>query len=386
MKNTSLEISTLFEKFGDQLTGLLPNQHKVAQSIKNCRTSVLGGHQLKCNHCEFEKNAYNSCRNRHCPKCQFLTQVKWVEKRKEDLLPCQYFHIVFTIPSELRALFLRNKEICYNILFKTSSDTLKEVARNKQNLGAEIGMIGVLHTWAQNLVDHPHIHYVVPGGGLNKDKNKWIKCSRDYFLSVKILSKVFKAKMLEALREAYDKRELKFIGQIEDLSSYTVFNEFLITIGSKSWVVYSKKPFAGPEQVLNYLGKYTHRIAISNYRLVKLEGEKVYFKVRDNINKGESKILCLHVKEFLRRFLMHVLPKGFVRLRHFGLLGNRYKREKIALIKFLEKIKDSLPFQSAMSWQEALKDITGLELNDCPKCSSGELVPIIYLDGIFSSS
>jgi hypothetical protein len=181
MENPSIEIATLFEKFGHQLTGLLPNQHKVAQSIKNCRTSVLGGHQLKCNHCEFEKNAYNSCRNRHCPKCQFLTQVKWVEKRKEDLLPCQYFHVVFTIPSELRALFLRNKEICYNILFKTSSETLKEVARNKQNLGAEIGMIGVLHTWAQNLVDHPHIHYVVPGGGLNKNKNKWIKCNKDYF-------------------------------------------------------------------------------------------------------------------------------------------------------------------------------------------------------------
>jgi hypothetical protein len=386
MENPSLEISTLFEKFGHQLTGLLPNQHKVAQSITNCRTSVLGGHQLTCNHCEFQKNAYNSCRNRHCPKCQFLTQVKWVEKRKEDLLPCQYFHIVFTIPSELRALFLRNKEICYNILFKTSSETLKEVARNKQNLGAEIGMIGVLHTWAQNLIDHPHIHFVVPGGGLTKDKNKWIKCKPDYFLSVKILSKVFKAKMLEALREAYDKGEFKFIGKIENLSSYAIFNELLVTIGSKSWVVYSKKPFAGPEQVLNYLGKYTHRIAISNYRLIKLEGEKVYFKVRDNANKGESKILCLNVKEFLRRFLMHVLPKVFVRLRHFGLLGNRYRREKKALIKFLEKIKESLPFQSEMSWQEVLKDITGLGINDCPKCRSGELVPSIYLDDIFSSS
>jgi hypothetical protein len=205
-------------------------------------------------------------------------------------------------------------------------------------------------------------------------------------LSVKVLSKVFKAKILEALRDAYENGEFNFIGQIEHLSSYSIFNEFLISIASKNWVVYSKKPFAGPEQVLNYLGKYTHRIAISNYRLIKLEGEKVYFKVRDNSKAGESKIACLHVKEFLRRFLLHVLPKGFVRLRHFGILGNRYRREKIALIRLLEKIKESLPFQSEVTWQEVLKDITGLGINDCPKCISGELVPSIYLDDIFSSS
>jgi hypothetical protein len=373
MKMPELEIADVFHQFEDQLKGLLPNQHKVVQAIKNCRTKVLGEHKIECDGCDYQKISYNSCSNRHCPKCGFLTKVKWVEKRKADLLPCQYFHVVFTIPSDLRELFLRNKEICYKLLFKTTSETLKEVAQNPKNLGAEIGFTGVLHTWGQNLVDHPHIHYIIPGGGLNKKKTKWIACPKDYFLPVKILSKVFRGKLLNGLRKIYDRDEFKLIGRIEYLSSSVMFDELLLKLAAKNWCVYSKKPFAGPEQVVEYLGQYTHRIAISNYRLVKIENEKVFFKVRDNENQGKSKIISLHVKEFMRRFLLHVLPSGFMRMRHFGFLGNRYRKENIALIRKIKNIVEKLVTTIDQSWQDLLKSVTGIDVNKCPDCVNGKL-------------
>ena len=295
----SLEVADVFRQFGHLMGKMSIEQHKVVQDIKNCRTEMLGGHLLECDNCNHQKNAFNSCRNRHCPKCQFLARVKWIEKRVEDLLPCQYFHVVFTIPAELRSLFVMNKKIAYNTLFKAASETLKEVAENPKNLGAEIGFIGVLHTWSQELIDHPHVHFIVPGGGLNKDKTKWIACKNNYFLPVKVLSEVFRGKILSKLETAFDKEDLSFVGDIEYLQAPANFKGLLESCSYKEWAVYAKEPFAGPKQVINYLGGYTHRIAISNYRLIKIEDERVYFKCRDRKNPEKKKVISLHVIEFM---------------------------------------------------------------------------------------
>jgi len=386
MKKPNLEIADIFHKFG-HLLGNLPKDHKkVVQDILNCRTSVLGGHKLKCGNCDLEKNSYNSCRSRHCPKCQFLTKAKWIEKRSQDLLPCQYFHVVFTIWSELRPLFLRNKKVCYNLLFKAASETLKEVAENPKNLGAEIGFIGVLHTWSQSLINHYHIHFIVPGGGLNKEQTKWIPCRKDYFLPIKKLSAVFKGKMLNYLRKAYDKGEFEFSGKLEHFNSNNVFSSFLADLAKKDPVIYAKKPFSGPEQVINYLGQYTHRIAISNYRLIKIEGEKVHFKCRDREDPSKSKVLILNVREFMRRFLLHVLPKGYMRIRHFGILGNRLRKQKIEIIRKLNGILEFIQEGLQKSWEELLEKFTGIDIKKCPSCKIGRLYEFAEMKGILNTS
>lgn len=369
-----IEMADLFRRFGHEL-GALPFSHqKAIRDITSCRTSVLGGHLVQCDQCEYEKNSYNSCRNRHCPKCQFLTQLRWIDKRTKDLLPCQYFHVVFTIPSELNPLILRNKEVGYNILFRAASDTLKDVAQNPKRLGAEIGFIGVLHTWAQNLNDHPHIHFIVPAGGLNKKKTKWVHCKKNYFLSVRVLSKVFRGKMLEKIEEAFHDGKLKFMGKIEHMKHFPNFKELLITAASKEWVVYAKEPFNGPKQVISYLGQYTHRIAISNYRLVKLDGDKIHFKVRDKENPKKKKIMILDVRVFLRRFLLHVLPKGYVRIRHFGLLGSRLKKQNIKIARAIQGIAEILERELPLDWKQLLKAVTGLDPDQCPQCKLGTLI------------
>jgi len=380
-----LEVADIFNKYSHYLENL-PREHwKAIQAIKNCRTSVLGGNKLKCNHCEYEKVSYNSCRNRHCPKCQFTAKQKWIENRMDELLPCQYFHVVFTLPAELKPLMLRNKKASYDILFKAASQTLKEVALNPKNLGAEIGCIGVLHTWGQNLTDHPHIHFIVPGGGLKK-KKKWVSCKENYLLPVQVLSKVFRGKILDFFEKAYKEDELKLMGKIEYLKSPQSFKNLLIQCAAKDFVVYSKKPFAGPEQVIKYLGGYTHRIAISNYRLVKLENEVVSFKVRDKNNPGKSKVMKLHVGEFMRRFLLHVLPKGYVRIRHFGLLGSRLKKVKIALIRKLNGITNKVKKRLEESWQSILNKVMDVDVDQCPKCSEGKLVEARTIFGLFNTA
>ena len=368
-----IELADLFLRFGHEL-GELPYSHeKVIRNITSCRTRKLGGHSVRCNHCEFKKNSYNSCRNRHCPKCQFLPQLRWIEKRTKELLPCQYFHVVFTIPSELNPIILRNKEIGYDLLFRAAAETLKTVAENPKRLGAEIGFIGVLHTWAQNLLDHPHIHFIVPAGGLNKKKTKWKHCKKNYFLPVRVLSEVFRGKMLEKIEEAFNSDKFKFMGKIEHLKHFPNFKELLVTAASKEWVVYAKEPFNGPKQVINYLGQYTHRIAISNYRLVELHGDKIYFKVRDRENPKKRKIMVLDVREFLRRFLMHVLPKGYVRIRHFGLLGSRLKKENIKIVRAIQQIAEIIEGFTP-DWKQLLKSFTGLDPDQCPQCKIGTLV------------
>jgi hypothetical protein len=279
---------------------------------------------------------------------------------------------VFTIPSELNPLILRNKNVGFDILFRAASETLKHVAQNPEQLGAEIGFIGVLHTWAQNLVFHPHIHFIVPAGGLNQKKTKWVPCRRDFFLSVRVLSKVFRGKMLEKIEEAFHRGEFQFPG-IEYLKHFPSFKELLITSATKQWVVYAKEPFNGPKQVINYLGQYTHRIAISNYRLVKLDGDKIHFKVRDKENPKKKKIVVMDVRKFLRRFLLHVLPKGYVRIRHFGLLGSRLKKLNIATVRAIQGIV-SLVEELHLDWKELLRQATGLDPDRCPRCTLGTLI------------
>jgi hypothetical protein len=368
-----LEVADVFNKFGHLLGSLPRDQIKVIKDIKSCRTAALGGHMMKCDACEHEKNIYNSCRSRHCPKCQFLGQTKWIDRRKDDLLPCQYFHVIFTAPEELRPLILRNKKVAYDILFKAASQTLKEIAADPVHLGAEIGCIGILHTWSQVLLDHAHIHFIVPGGGLNKNMTNWLKCRKDYLAPVEILSSVFKGKLLEFFRDAFDEGQLKFMGKIEHLCSFPIFQDLLSTCASKDFVVFSKESFAGPEQVIKYLGQYTHRIAISNFRLVKLEGENVFFKYRNRKDATKKKVMSLHVKEFMRRFLLHVLPKGYVRIRHFGLLGSRFKKIKLSIIRRIKGVKEKIKKKLKENWKVVLKEATGINVDTCPKCKKGTL-------------
>jgi len=369
------------------LLGPLPApSRKVVRDILNCRTSALGGHIQKCDSCDFEKNSYNSCRNRHCPKCQFMARSRWVENRVEDLLPCQYFHVVFTLPSELRPLVRGNKRHSYDILFKAASQTLKEVALNPKHLGAEIGCIGVLHTWGQNLMDHPHLHFIVPGGGLSLDKSKWLTCKRDYLLPIRVLSKVFRGKILSSFEQAFHKGKLGFYGELEDLAHPVNFNDLMIRCASKEFVVYAKEPFAGPQQVIDYLGDYTHRIAISNYRLVGLEGENVVFKVRDKQNPAKKKLMRLHVREFMRRFLLHVLPKGFVRIRHYGFLGSRSKNEKISIIRLIQGVVEKVKAAVKETWEQTLLRLTGLDAKLCPECQKGTMLDYHPLKLLLNSS
>jgi hypothetical protein len=281
--------------------------------------------------------------------------------------------VVFTIPASLNPLILRNKRKCYDILFKASSETLKEVGSNPKNLGASLGFVGVLHTWGQNLMDHPHIHYIVPGGGLSSDKEKWISCKQNYLLPVKILTKVFRGKFLSMLEKSFKEDELKFSGKLKDLQDRSEFRSLLVEASKKNWVVYSKEPFAGAEQVINYLGQYTHRIAISNHRLIKLENGNVHFKYRDYADGNNSKVMVLKAEEFLRRFLMHVLPKAYVRIRHFGLFSNRFKQRNLELCRNFLKVKKVEVKKLEISWQKIINTLTGVDFETCPRCKTGQI-------------
>ncbi len=369
---SSIELAEIFKKHR-HLLNYLPKQHyKAVNAIVNCRTSALGGHQISCKSCDYKKQAFNSCRNRHCPKCQFTGKNNWVEKRTDDLLPCPYFHVVFTIPGELRPLFLQNKKICYDFLFESAKETLKEVSETQYKNAGDLGFIGVLHTWSQTLIDHPHVHFIVPGGFLSKDKRLWIKAKEDYLLPVKVLSQVFRAKLLEKLEFAHSKKELKFYGDLKILERPGFFRDLMIECTSKPFVVDSRKPFSGPKAVIRYLSQYTHRIAISNYRILKLEDDQVYFKYRDPKDPTKKKIMKLHVFEFMRRFLLHILPSGFMRIRHYGILGSRSKAKNIVQIRKLCNVKH-LTQKLEKTWKEILKKVTGVDPDICPNCKTKTL-------------
>jgi hypothetical protein len=310
-----------------------PLQRKTLHDIGACRTAALGGHVEECDHCAHRTIAYNSCRNRHCPKCQSSARDRWLEERAGELLPVPYCHVVFTIPQQLAPLTLQNQRVCYSLLFRAVSETLQEIAADVRRLGAKIGFLAVLHTWSQNLLHHPHVHCVVPAGGLSPDGCRWIACRPSFFLPVRVLSRMFRGKLLAFLCHAFAEGKLEFFGQLADLAEPARFHAWLRKSKKTEWVVYAKPPFGGPEQVLKYLARYTHRVAISSSRLVSLESGRVTFRWRDSRHDNQTRSMTLEAVEFIRRFLLHILPSRFVKIRHFGFLANRNRSSALALCR-----------------------------------------------------
>jgi len=306
---------------------------KVLRAIVACRTAALGGHIEQCDSCGQRAISYNSCLNRHCPKCQAAARQRWLEKRSAELLPVPYYHVVFTLPHLLAPLALQNKALVYGLLFRAASQTLLQIAADPKHLGADIGFLAVLHTWGQTLLHHPHVHCVVPAGGLSPDHRRWIACRPTFFLPVKVLSRVFRGKFLSGLQRAFAKHQLTLAGQLAALQSPPAFAALLRTAAQPDWVVYAKRPFAGPAQVLTYLSRYTHRVAIANSRLLAMADGKVTFRWRDYAHGYQTRVMTLATDEFLRRFLLHVLPQGFMRIRYFGWLANRHRTELLDLCR-----------------------------------------------------
>ena len=310
-------------------------QLKVLRAIQHCRTAALGGHLDQCSQCGHRAISFFSCRNRHCPKCQTNARNKWLAARSDELIGVSYFHVVFTLPHELSALALQNKRAIYDLLFRASAATLLEVAADPKHLGAEIGFFSVLHTWGQNLQAHPHVHCVIPAGGLSPNRSRWIHPKYPFFLPVKVLSRVFRGKFVAGLKCLYRRKKLGFHGNLKHLSQPTPFRVFLRQLFRQDWVVYAKPPFGGPEYVLQYLARYTHRVAISNHRLISLADGKVTFRWKDYAHGNKKRKMTISTDEFLRRFLLHVLPRGFVRIRHFGFLSARWRREFVPICRQL---------------------------------------------------
>jgi hypothetical protein len=311
-------------------------QLKVMRAITRCRTALLGGHIDRCVGCgHAEHISFNSCRDRHCPKCQAQARQRWIARREQELLATSYFHVVFTLPHDLNALIRQNTVELYNLLFRTVAETLMEVAANPEHLGVEVGFFAILHTWGQNLLFHPHIHCVVPAGGLAPDRTRWIHGSANFFLPIDVLKPVFRGKFVDGLKDAFRLKRLRMAGEIQHLANPKSFAAFLRKLHQHQWVVYAKPPFGGPEQVLRYLGRYTHRVAISNHRLISFDGENVAFRWRDYAHGNKKRRMTVSADEFIRRFLMHVLPKGFVRIRHFGFMANYQRTASLDLCRTL---------------------------------------------------
>jgi predicted Zn-ribbon and HTH transcriptional regulator len=308
---------------------------RVLFAIEHCRTAALGGHLDRCRQCGHEVTSFNSCRSRHCPKCQTNARNRWLADRHKELLPVSYVHVVFTIPHELAWLALQNKKVVYDLLFHASTSTLLEIAADPKHLGAEIGFLSVLHTWGQNLQIHPHIHCVIPAGGLSPDHQRWVHPRYKFFLPVKVLAEVFRGKFTDGLKSAFDAGQLRFPGRMKMLAKRKAFHAFLRSLFRKDWVVYAKPPFGGPEHVLQYLARYTHRVAISNHRIVNVADGKVTFRWKDYAHKNKQRLMTVTAEEFLRRFLLHSLPRGFVRIRFCGFLANRRRGNLLPLCRQL---------------------------------------------------
>ena len=343
---------------------------KVLTAIERCRTAALGGHLDECVHCGHRAISFNSCRNRHCPKCQANARHRWTEARRRELLPTRYVHVVFTLPHELAPLALQNKRVIYDLLFRLSAETLLEIARDPKHLGAEIGFFSVLHTWNQKLQHHPHIHCVVPAGGISLDHTRWISSHLKFFLSVEVLAEVFRGKFTEALKEIFAQGQLDFHGSLKPLGRPTVFAQLMRQTFRKKWVVYCKRPFGGAEHALRYLGGYTHRVAISNQRLTAFENDQVTFRWRDSAHKNKQRLMILHVTEFLRRFLLHVLPPHFVRIRHFGFLSTRYRSTLLPLCFRLLEVVTAASMTSTSRSDHPHPPITW----PCPECHGPMLI------------
>jgi hypothetical protein len=337
MGRSALEVADIFRAHGPawrqaQRTHLSLGQLKVMSAIEQCRSAALGGHVLHCPVCEHTQIAYNSCRNRHCPKCQGNAARRWLEARQIDLLPVDYYHVVFTLPAPISAIAYYNKAVIYRLLFGVAAEVLRTIAADPRHLGAQIGVTLVLHTWGSALTHHPHVHGIVPGGGLSPDGERWIACKPGFFLPVRVLSRLFRRRFLEELAKAHRCGQLQFFGEYVELADATVFTDWLAPLRKCEWVVYAKRPFAGPAAVLAYLSRYTHRVAISNRRLVALDERGVTFRWKDYRAKGHTrnKTMTLSADEFMRRFLLHVLPSGFHRIRHYGLIANAERTQNLA--------------------------------------------------------
>ena len=351
------------------------------RAIEVCRTAALGGHKDKCDNCSRLEISYNSCRNRHCPKCQTLVKEKWIEARSEVLLPIQYFHVVFTIPSTLNPLVSMNKKLMYDLLFRSVSETLAELSHDPKHLGARIGVIGILHTWGQNLMDHPHVHCIVTGGGLSPDERRWVSCRKGFFIPVRVMSELFRGKFLDLLKKSFESGDLVFPGIISHLKEPGTFESFRRHLYNKKWVVYCKPPFDGAKGVLQYLGRYTHKIAISNNRILTIRDGNVSFLWRDYADGNRQKTMTLKAEEFIRRFLLHVLPPHYVKIRHFGLLANRNCKDTIPLCReFLGSPKTvTKKTNKQETWQEQLLRICGIDVSVCPVCKKGRMFRVEIL-------
>ena len=370
MKKKKIEVQDIIKKYGEEYKEkhkMMPHIAKTMGAIEKCRTEKLGYHEDVCDECGYRKISYNSCRNRHCPKCQSIARAKWVEEREAEILNVKYFHVVMTIPSELYMIAYQNQSKVYKILFKATAETLEELARDKKYLGAEIGFMEVLHTWGQTLVYHPHIHCIVPAGGIDKI-GKWRNSKKKFFIPVKVLSRKFRGKFLYYLK----KEELKFYGKNEYLNNKQNFDELMSKMYNKEWISYCKPPFENAKSVIKYLGRYTHRVAISNERILSEENGEVTFKYRDYKDNNKMKEMTVKAEEFIRRFLMHILPPGFMKIRHYGLLGNRNKKTKLAVCKKLTNTTS--PVKPKLTTLEILKKTLGVDFNICPMCHKGHLM------------
>jgi Putative transposase/Transposase zinc-binding domain len=386
MGRSKLEVADIFRAHGgayrrEQTGHLNLPQLKVMSAIEACRTAALGGHVAACTKCDHQHIAYNSCRNRHCPKCQGAAAQDWMQARMEDLLPVEYFHVVFTLPAQIADIAYQNKAAIYGLLFKASSQTLLTIAGDQKHLGARIGMTSVLHTWGSAMTHHPHVHVIVPGGGLSADGKRWIACRPGFFLPVKVLSRLFRRLFLEGLFRLHKADKLKFFGDLSKLADLDTFATHLAPLRKSNWVVYAKQPFGGPEAVLAYLSRYTHRIAISNHRLMSADANTVAFRWKDyRIKSGDRmKVMRLHTSEFIRRFLIHVLPSGFHRIRHTGFLANGIRNDRIAKIR---RLLHAEPRPAQMP-----DETTNTEPDDptahqsCPKCGGAMIVVETFLRG-----
>lgn len=345
-------------------------------AIVACRTAALGGHVERCADCGVIRVAYNSCRNRHCPKCQGLARAEWLAERQAELLPVPYFHVVFTVPAAVAAIAFHNKAVVYAILFRTAAETLRTIAADHRHLGAEIGVVAVLHSWGQTLQHHPHVHCLVPGGGLSADGTSWVACRPGFFLPVRVLSRLFRRLCLQQLQAAHAAGELAFFGDLTGLADKAAFAQQVAELQRTDWVVYAKRPFAGPEQVLAYLGRYTHRVAIANSRLVSFDDDQVSFRWRDYRHHDKLKVMTLAAAEFIRRFLLHTLPDGFHRIRHYGFLANAQRAAKLALCRRLLGMPPATPASAAPAdYRERYRQLTGISLDLCP-CCGGRMEPI----------
>jgi putative transposase/transposase-like zinc-binding protein len=386
MPRSQVELGEIFRHYGPAYRTahagrLSRNQRRVMHAIERCRTAALGGHVEQCEACHHQRIAYNSCRNRHCAKCQALASARWLAARQAEVLPVPYFHVVFTLPAEIAAIAYQNKAVVYALLFRAVRETLQTIAADPKHLGAELGFLAVLHTWGQTLLYHPHLHCIVPGGGLAPEGQRWIACRPGFLFPVRVLSHFFRGRFLALLQEAFDQRRLQFFSSLAPLVDASCFAAYLAPARAAAWVVYAKPPFGGPQQVLDYLGRYTHRVAIANHRLVASAEGTVSFHWRDYRHHNKRKVMTLSADEFLRRFLLHVLPAGFHRIRHYGFLGNRCRVAKLAQCRRLcvQASPPSMPVPPKRASRVHSPQLTGRPFPVCPVCTQGSMVRIALL-------